>query len=233
MSPRIGMLVTYLDAEPKYTFEDLYAYDSPLDVHVVEQTLMKVSDRAFISSRLGATAPSEAELTSKIEIVLDYLRCLADVVILDLPCTFDEDYFQVLGLANKVVLVGEQRIPSVRNLQLILSTLKGKGGEARCLLAANRYDPDMEGFTTRDLAKLLHTPHIMTLANAPRTDDCCPEPGETDPPIFPSFGCRGRRRCVGSSANRFTTNFGAAGKVPECIRKVLSRLRARLRERTW
>jgi pilus assembly protein CpaE len=167
LSPRIGMLVTYLDAEPKYTFEDLYAYDSPLDVHVVEQTLVRVSDRLSFLTGSERPLPTGPDLTGKIETVLDYLRCLADVVILDFPCTFDEGYFQVLGLANKIVLVGEQRIPSVRNLQLILSTFKGKGGDARCLLALNRYDPAMEGFTTRELAKLLHTPHIATLANDP------------------------------------------------------------------
>ena len=167
LSPRIGMLVTYLEAQPKYTFEDLFTYDAPLDVHVVERCLTPISKNLSLLAGSERPLPAGPELTSKVETVLDYLRHLADVVILDLPCTFDESYFQILGLVNRVVLVGEQRIPSVRNLQMVLGSLKLKPGDKKCLIALNRYDSDLEGFTARDLSKLLGVGPITTLANDP------------------------------------------------------------------
>jgi pilus assembly protein CpaE len=164
---QMGMLVTYLDVQPEYTIEDLLTYGHELDVHVVEQALTCITDKFFMLAGPRRPISPSGEVSDRIGTILDYLRHLADVIVLDVPCTFDDFYFDLLACADQVLLVGEQRIPSVRNVQLVLDALGKKDSARKQHLVLNRYDPELEGFAARDLEKLLHLSKVLTIGNDP------------------------------------------------------------------
>ena len=74
---------------------------------------------------------------------------------LDVPCTYNDLYFEVLANAGQVVLVCEQKVPSIRALKLVREALGRADADDSEFLVINRYDPKVQGFTVADLAKLL------------------------------------------------------------------------------
>jgi Flp pilus assembly CpaE family ATPase len=134
---------------------------------MIEQSLTRVSDMLSILPGPRRPVPLSSVGQSKISTILDHLKHMAEVVVLDVPCTFDDAYFDLLRSAEQVVLVGEQRIPAIRNIQLVLDTLGRQDSGKKLHLVINRYDRKLQGFTAAELAKLLHLPGVLTVANDP------------------------------------------------------------------
>jgi Flp pilus assembly CpaE family ATPase len=65
------------------------------------------------------------------------------------------------------VLVLEQKIPSVRALQMVRQALLHKDASGELWFVVNRYDPRVTGFSTDELKKLLHVPELLTVALDP------------------------------------------------------------------
>ncbi|MGL4551262.1 MAG: response regulator, partial [Gemmataceae bacterium] len=96
--------------------------------------------------------------------LLEIARRLASVVLLDLPCTFDDVLFEALSRADHVVLVGVQTVASMRAMKLIRDVLVREEGLRPPTLVVNRYDPAVPGFEAGRLAELLRDPDLMTVA---------------------------------------------------------------------
>jgi len=86
---------------------------------------------------------------------------LADIIVLDLPCTYDPMYFETLNAADDILLVAEQKVPSIRALQMIHENL----GDKPHKVILNRYDPDLPGFGVERLKQMLHVNEIFTIAS--------------------------------------------------------------------
>jgi pilus assembly protein CpaE len=151
---QMGVLATYLDREPKITIHDLLSSSSRLDVYMVQQALINVAQNFdILAGPHMAIAPLSVSAAEVIHLV-DLAKALADVVVLDVPCTYNDLYFEILVSADHVVLVGEQKVPSIRALKLVRDTL-GSEHATMQRVVINRYDGRVEGFTTDDLEKLL------------------------------------------------------------------------------
>jgi Flp pilus assembly CpaE family ATPase len=161
------MLIAHLDIQPEYSIENLISYNHELDVRVVEQALTRVTDNLFVLAGPRRPISTSAQVSERMATILDYLRHLGSMIVLDIPCTFDDLYFELLHRADRVVLVGQQSIPSIRSVQLVLDSLGRKESRNKYQLVLNRYEPDREGFTAPDLEKLLRLPKVLTLANDP------------------------------------------------------------------
>ena len=167
LSLQMGMIVTYLDFESQFGLDDLLSCNQHMDARMIEQSLTRVSDMLSILPGPRRPVPLSSVGQGKIANILDYLKHMAEVVVLDVPCTFDDAYFDLLRSAEQVVLVGEQRIPAIRNIQLVLDTLGRQDSGQKLHMVINRYDRKIQGFTAAELAKLLHLPFVLTVVNDP------------------------------------------------------------------
>jgi pilus assembly protein CpaE len=164
---QMGMLETYLDANPKFTIRDLLDNGSKLDSHMVQKALTRIADNFDILPGPRTVMARRSSGGANLAPIIEYARFLADVVVLDLPPTLDEHYFEILSGAEQVVLLLEQKIPSVRNIQLILDVLSPTHVSNSCHLVINQYDPRLTGFTIKDLKKLLKVSNITSIASDP------------------------------------------------------------------
>jgi Flp pilus assembly CpaE family ATPase len=98
---------------------------------------------------------------SDVLLLVEGLRQLADIVVLDVPCTYDAMYFETLMAADQVVLVAEQKVPSIRSLQMIHGQLQDKLHH----LVLNRYDPNVPGFGVDRLRTMLGVSEILTIVS--------------------------------------------------------------------
>jgi pilus assembly protein CpaE len=166
-----GMLATYLNVEPIYTLPDLLNANMKLDLSVVQQALIQITENFHIvSGSHFEITPVEASHLDVLRL-LDHFRRLADVVILDVPCTNDEAYVQTLSAASHVVLVAEQNLPSLRSLRLVLEMLakvdlkSETRGEMALEVVLNRYDPKSREFDLNRLKELMKVTEMTTVAN--------------------------------------------------------------------
>jgi pilus assembly protein CpaE len=166
-----GMLATYLDVEPKYCMHDLLANSVKLDLHVVQQALTNIETNFdILSGPHNQIMPLEVSVID-VHRLLDYLRRLCRVVMLDVPCTNDDVYMQTLSAADHVVLVAEQNLPSLRSLRLMLDMLGRTNLSETPLdgkpihLVVNRYNYKSAEYSLARLEELLQVKKLYTVAN--------------------------------------------------------------------
>jgi pilus assembly protein CpaE len=165
LSLQIGKLAAYLDINPEHTTFDLLNDGERVDPQMIQRALVHISDRFdVLAGEYRAITPVAASAASVIRLV-DYCRTLANVAVFDVPCTYDDMYFETLAIADQVVLVGEQKIPSIRTLKLVCEALSRIDGARKLHIIINRYDPRMPGFGVDRLKTLLEVNDIITICN--------------------------------------------------------------------
>src|SRR5262249_25557438 len=75
--------------------------------------------------------------------------------------TMDAIYFDTLKASDKIVLVGEQKVPSIRALQMVQSSLH----EKHVHMLLNRYDPNLLAFGVDRLRSMLQVDELWTVAS--------------------------------------------------------------------
>ncbi len=165
LSLQIGKLAAYLDVSPTQTTFDLLTDASRLDSLAVQRALAKVSDKFdLLAGEYRQITPLTASTGDVIRLI-DICRGLANFAIFDLPCTYDDMYFETLAASDQIVLVGEQKIPSIRTLKLVCEALERIDGLKTLHIVINRYDAKMPGFGAERLKNLLGRSELLTVAN--------------------------------------------------------------------
>lgn len=177
---QVGKLAVHLDASPTYTVNDLLRRGDDIDQSLIDKALVPLGDRLRVLAADPGSLPTATPPTSAILTLVDYLRHAADFAVVDLPCTYDDAFFGVLASADVVVLVGQQRIPSVRTLQMLLdflSRVERPDREVRVVI--NRYDPGLAGFDADRLRQVLKLESVDTIADDPRAVTTAVNAGHT------------------------------------------------------
>lgn len=160
---RMGVLAAHLDVRPRYTTSDVLVDPDRMDSYVIQQALTPIAENfSILPGPYDSIKPGtiSAEGATKL---IEFTRHLAEVVVLDVPCTFDDLYFQSLSAADLVVLIVEQKVSSVRGARMVCESLT----EHRPYIVVNRYDPGVEGFSADRLRELLHPRDLWTVAADP------------------------------------------------------------------
>lgn len=165
LARQMGALATYLDVEPLLTTLDLLSDPARLTTAGVRQALASVAPGLdVLVGPYQDVRPGEASSRQVYQLV-QICRRLAPLVVLDVPCSFDDLQFETLSLADEVILVGVQTVASVRTLKLVRDALEREEGIQSMRLVINRYEPSLPGFGAARLAELLGVPAVLTVAN--------------------------------------------------------------------
>ena len=141
----------------------LLADQEHLDAELVKHALVPVTEYLRILGGSRDVLHHGSVPVAGVVRVLDYLRAMANVIVLDVPCTYDDFQFEMLGCANHVILVGEQSITSVRTLKLIFDALSKGVSSASYHVVLNRYNPAVAGLGVRDIERVLRVSRIHTI----------------------------------------------------------------------
>ena len=167
LSFQMGMLAANLNIEPKFTIQDILKDVASQGLYAVHKALAPVADHLhLIAGPHRAVVSTQVQSHDVLEII-GYCRRLAEWTILDVPSAYDDLYFKILAAADLVVMVAEQRVPSIRAAKLICDRLCPGADPGAIHLVVNRYDPRIKGFRLADLEKLLPVGHLSSVANDP------------------------------------------------------------------
>jgi pilus assembly protein CpaE len=165
LSLQIGKLAAYLDINPSQTTFDLLSAGERLDAAAVQKALTRVSDRfEILAGEYRQIMPVSVAINDVLRLIA-VCRSLANYAVFDVPCGYDDLYFETLAAADQIVLVGEQKIPSVRTLKLVCEALERVDGIRKLHIVINRYDARMPGFGAERLKGLLGKQEILTIGN--------------------------------------------------------------------
>jgi pilus assembly protein CpaE len=167
LSLRLGRLGFYLDIEPTVTVADLLAGDSALEVNAVNRALVRVTDRFQVVAGPLHSVDRRSIVPARVLPLIGSVRQMAQVVVLDMPYTFDDLYFEALSVADQVVLVARPTPPSIGALKVVSEAVAHKAIGATQHLVINCYGPRAEEFTETQLRTALAGERIWTIANDP------------------------------------------------------------------
>ena len=142
---QFGELSTALRLKPRYTLHDLLARDGDDDdlTHRLEEHLEH--HESGIHLLAAPEEPVDADLIDAADVgrVIQAARSLFDYVIVDTPAALSESVLAALEHAEQIFALATLDLPSVRNLGVMLSTLKQlKVPEERVKLLLNKVEPD-------------------------------------------------------------------------------------------
>jgi pilus assembly protein CpaE len=164
LSLKMGQVATYLNVEPRHTISDLLRDPGRVDSLLLQASLVRVAQNFQILAgpqRLASPVAASPQAVAKI---LGTAGQIADVVLIDLHCTYDDVFFETLADSQTMVLVGEQKIPSVRSLKQVQEAVGRAGAGRDEHIVINRYDPKIPGFGVDRLLKVLDVPSLQTVA---------------------------------------------------------------------
>jgi Flp pilus assembly CpaE family ATPase len=158
----MGVVASHLNIEPSTTILDLLRDDGPADKINAKRALIRVAENFEILAGPHEIVAPIASSPADVARVVGLLKHLADVVVLDVPCTYDDLYFDTLAAADQVLLIGEQKLPSIRALKMVREAMVRNGGSPRLVL--NRFDPRNKPFAVDRLLRPLGVSRVRTVA---------------------------------------------------------------------
>ena len=138
---QFGNAATFLDLQPRHTIMDCFHRDEIVEDEVLVR--MPCQHSSGLSVLPGPLDPADAELIrpEHVTALLDSLRRLYDFVIVDTASNFDERCLAALDASDKIVLLSDTLVPSVRNTQRCMQVFEKLGYDPeRLSLVVNRWD---------------------------------------------------------------------------------------------
>jgi pilus assembly protein CpaE len=151
LSIRMGVIASVLNLKPVHTILHLLRDIRRVDTTLARQALFPVRENLSILAGPNQLATTVNTSTHDLARVVDILKQIADIVILDIPCTYDDIYFETLTAASQVVLIGEQKLTSIRAMKMVREAIDRPAETEH--LVINRFDPKNKAFAIDRLLK--------------------------------------------------------------------------------
>jgi pilus assembly protein CpaE len=152
----MGVLATNLNLTPKATLPELIERADNLDPYLFQNALTPAGGNLQVIPRPAGVMPAGWLSRRRMDKVMELARRHADVVVLDVPPSFDALQFELVNAADHAVLICQQSIAAVRALRRLLDSL----GEARAggtHLVLNMFDPAVKGLSVEDIQRAMGT----------------------------------------------------------------------------
>jgi Flp pilus assembly CpaE family ATPase len=154
-----------LRLEPRFTSRDLLLAGDRPDTQMVHVALTPYGVRLRI-----LLAPTDemkkAEGTVKQALsILKLIRRLTDVVVLDVPLTFDELFFRTLEAADQIVILGNATLPELQALQRACEAVRHEcHGPQPCPVIV-RFDPKTAKLSIDEMSRMVGLSRLRTIAS--------------------------------------------------------------------
>ena len=157
----VGRLAGYLNLTPAISNREILVATDPPLVSAVQDALTPAGPRLQVLSGPFRMVSPFQPAPGRVAHLIGVLRRLSPLTVVDLPATFDATYFEAATLADRVVLIGRQDVPTIQAMRLVRDSLNGRGLPDP-MLVLNSFDSELEAFSPTKVGEVLRSP-------APRT----------------------------------------------------------------
>lgn len=165
MTLQLGTMASMLDLQPKVTLPHLLREIHRVDDYLVDKTLVPVSERLRVLAGPHELHSLENVTPEHMVKIVECLKKLAEVTVLDVPGGFDQNQRGILRCCDHVLLVGHQTVPSMRAVKMLCDSLPPARVMHSLWVVVNRFNPTLKGFGMSEIQQMVCVPRIMTIAN--------------------------------------------------------------------
>lgn len=159
----VGQLTAYLNIGTPRPTKELYHAATPPNLTSVQNALTAVTKQVMLLAAPPPTFPAPPMVVGRADAVVEACRQLADVVLLDVPYTFDETCVGLLSRSDEVLLVSDTSIPALQTLKFVKDALTQRRGVGPVRVVVNRYGAKGDPDPSR-LCEALAVPEVWTVA---------------------------------------------------------------------
>lgn len=161
----LGDVLTYLDLPGTYTLADVAANTRRLDRDLLDASVPRHKSGICVLSQSDKLAEADRVGPEGVQQVLRFLRHQYDHLVLDGLRGLGDVPLAALDLADRILLVVTQEVPSVRNAQRRAELLGQLGHDAsRVMLVVNRYQKSSP-ITRQVIEDTVKLPILATVGN--------------------------------------------------------------------
>ena len=164
LGQQVGKLAVCLDLKPRFSTHDLLNDISRMDLNLIRDYLYPYDAHLQILAGPYLTSQVQTYPIADVVHMLEYLRRLAHIIVVDIPFAVDDTFYAVMAAADEIVLVTEQKVPSLHSLILARQGLEEKGVMGHQHIVVNRYNSASE-INLDYLHKLTNVEKIFTIHN--------------------------------------------------------------------
>jgi pilus assembly protein CpaE len=136
---QLGDVLIFMDVASRYTVVDVLQNLRRLDRELLSASLTQHQSGVFVLAQTDHLEDADKISAAQIGQLLSFLACHFDYVVCDGLRGFDERALATLDVANKLLLVVTQDIPSIKNAQRCLDVLRRLGCDEKVNLIVNRH----------------------------------------------------------------------------------------------
>jgi pilus assembly protein CpaE len=160
-----GDVATYLGLTPKYTISNVTSNLPRMDHAYLQTALARHASGVYVLAEPAHLEEVETITPTQIRDIINMLRSMGGIVIVDAKKSFDDRTLMALDLSDVVLLVTVLSIPGVRNTQRTLEVFHRLGfSQQKVKLLVNRFLPSAE-IKVQDLERTLNYPVSYEIVN--------------------------------------------------------------------
>ncbi len=162
-SLQFGDVAVMLNMKPITSVIDLSEHASELDRDLISSVVQK--HQSGVNVLLAPPRPEMAEVVTeeKLKDMLGSLRQVYDFIVVDTNSSLDSITLGILDIADRIVLVTQQDLPSLKNVSRFFDLSESLDYEAEKVYLVVNHASDKRGISIKDISKTLKRPVVMTI----------------------------------------------------------------------
>ncbi|MCP4425558.1 MAG: response regulator/pilus assembly protein [Chloroflexi bacterium] len=162
-SLQFGDVAVMMNMKPMTSVMDLSDNANELDNDLVSSVVQK--HQSGLNVLLAPPRPEMAEAVTEASIkgMLDSLRHMYDFIVIDTSSNLDGITLTILDTADRIVLVTQQNLPSLKNVSRFFDLSESLEYEAKKVSLVVNQASDKRAISVKDISNTLKRPVIMTI----------------------------------------------------------------------
>jgi len=162
-SMQFGDVAVMLNMKEMTSLVDLTARANELDTELIGSVVQL--HRSELNVLLAPPRPEMAEVVTEehIKNLLEALRAMYDFIIVDTSSTLNNVALSLLDTADKIILVTQQTLPSLKNVSRFLNLTESLDYEPQKIWLVVNNASDKQGISVKNISSTLKRPVVMTI----------------------------------------------------------------------
>lgn len=162
-SMQFGDVAVMLNMKEMTSLVDLTARASELDADLIGSVVQL--HRSELNVLLAPPRPEMAEVVSEehVKNLLETLRSMYDFIIVDTSSTLNNVALTLLDISDRIVLVTQQTLPSLKNVSRFLNLTESLDYEAHKIWLVVNGASEKQGISVKNISSTLKRPVLMTI----------------------------------------------------------------------
>lgn len=162
-----GTLIDTFNFEPNYYITDALQELDQLDNTAVKSMMLKRNNLSLLASQPYTLLNTSTDILDQLPQLTWKIKLNYDLVLVDLSRGLEKYSMPLINLSDKIIIVVQQNILSLKKTKMLIQQLKNKIGipTEKLHIIVNRYSPKGNNISISDIKKVLDVNSVFIVSN--------------------------------------------------------------------